>query len=130
MKHLILKSLEMQGFKSFPDKIKVYIGYNNVLAHQVEAGCDLFMMPSRFEPCGLNQMYSLLYGTLPIVHATGGLVDTVQNYNEQTGEGTGFMFDSIPYIVLAPVDILIILASALINYIICYSLNHKKQSEA
>ena len=52
-------------------------------------------MPSRYEPCGLNQMYSLLYGTLPIVHSTGGLVDTVQNYNEQTGEGPGFMFDNL-----------------------------------
>ena len=52
-------------------------------------------MPSHYEPCGLNQIYSLIYGTLPIVRNTGGLADTVQNYNEQTGEGTGFMFDQI-----------------------------------
>lgn len=81
--------------RQFPDKIKVYIGYNNVLAHQVEAGCDLFMMPSRFEPCGLNQMYSMRYGTLPIVRATGGLVDTVDSLDEKTGTGCGFKFDHL-----------------------------------
>ncbi|MBR1614198.1 MAG: glycogen synthase, partial [Treponema sp.] len=64
-------------------------------SHLVEAGSDFFLMPSAYEPCGLNQMYSELYGTLPIVRRTGGLADTVQNYNEQTGEGTGFMFDSL-----------------------------------
>ena len=56
---------------------------------------DFFLMPSRYEPCGLNQMYSLLYGTLPIVRNTGGLADTVINYNEQTGEGTGFVLDHL-----------------------------------
>jgi len=69
------------------------IGYDDALSHLIEAGADFFLMPSRYEPCGLNQMYSLIYGTLPIVRRTGGLADTVQNYNEQTGEGTGFMFD-------------------------------------
>ena len=68
------------------------IGYDARLSHLIEAGADFFVMPSRFEPCGLNQLYSLRYGTPPIVRATGGLVDTVQNYNEQTGEGTGFVF--------------------------------------
>ncbi|WP_300747934.1 glycogen synthase GlgA [uncultured Brachyspira sp.] len=83
--------------KKYPGRVGSYIGYNNELSHLIEAGCDLFVMPSLFEPCGLNQMYSLRYGTLPIVHATGGLEDTVDNYNEQTGEGTGFKFyDSDP----------------------------------
>jgi len=76
----------------FPNKIGCHIGYNNALAHKIEAGSDFFLMPSRFEPCGLNQMYSLSYGTLPIVRATGGLDDTIENYNEETGEGTGFKF--------------------------------------
>jgi starch synthase len=69
-----------------------YIGYNNELAHLIEAGSDFFLMPSLYEPCGLNQIYSLKYGTLPIVRATGGLADTVENYREATGEGTGFVF--------------------------------------
>jgi starch synthase len=61
----------------------------------VEAGADFFLMPSRYEPCGLNQMYSLRYGTLPIVRRTGGLADTVSNYDQDTGNGTGFMFDQL-----------------------------------
>jgi starch synthase len=61
----------------------------------IEAGSDFFLMPSKYEPCGLNQMYSLLYGTLPIVRRTGGLADTVQNYNQETGEGTGFILDNL-----------------------------------
>ncbi len=72
------------------DKMSVVIGYNEPLAHLIEAGSDFFLMPSRFEPCGLNQMYSQRYGTLPIVRATGGLNDTVDNLNEETGHGTGF----------------------------------------
>lgn len=79
----------------WPEKFACYIGYSNELAHQIEAGCDFFVMPSRFEPCGLNQLYSLRYGTLPIVRATGGLDDTVVNYNEATGEGTGFKFHKL-----------------------------------
>jgi starch synthase len=75
-----------------PDAFKAWIGFDDGLAHRIEAGADFFVMPSRFEPCGLNQMYSLRYGTLPIVRATGGLVDTVQGYSEETGEGTGFLF--------------------------------------
>ncbi len=71
---------------------KGYIGFSNELAHLVEAGSDFFLMPSLYEPCGLNQIYSLKYGTVPIVRATGGLEDTIQNYNEATGEGTGFKF--------------------------------------
>ena len=68
------------------------IGYDNKLAHMIESGADFFIMPSLYEPCGLNQIYSLRYGTLPIVRATGGLDDTVEQYNEDSGEGTGFKF--------------------------------------
>jgi starch synthase len=84
-----------------PDRFRATIGFDNALAHRIEAGSDFFVMPSRFEPCGLNQMYSLRYGTLPIVRATGGLVDTVQNYDEATGEGTGFMFNDLSVGALA-----------------------------
>jgi starch synthase len=72
------------------DRFRAWIGFSEALAHRVEAGADMFLMPSRFEPCGLNQMYSQRYGTLPIVRATGGLDDTVENYDPATGEGTGF----------------------------------------
>lgn len=75
-----------------PGRIGSYIGYNEELAHWIEAGADFFIMPSIYEPCGLNQIYSLKYGTLPIVRATGGLDDTVQQYDEATGNGTGFKF--------------------------------------
>jgi len=81
----------------YPGRVGSFIGYNNALAHQIEAGSDFFAMPSHFEPCGLNQMYSLRYGTLPIVRNTGGLADTVEQYNEQTGNGTGFKYqDNTP----------------------------------
>ncbi len=76
-----------------PDRIGVHIGFDEGLAHLIEAGADIFLMPSRFEPCGLNQMYSLRYGTVPLVRATGGLADTVQNVDPQSGEGTGFVFE-------------------------------------
>ncbi len=76
----------------YAGRIGSFIGYSEELAHWIEAGSDFFLMPSLFEPCGLNQMYSLRYGTLPIVRATGGLDDTVQQYDERTGEGTGFKF--------------------------------------
>jgi starch synthase len=77
------------------DRFRAVIGFDNALAHRIEAGADLFVMPSRFEPCGLNQMYSLRYGTVPIVRKTGGLADTVQNYDESRGTGTGFCFDDL-----------------------------------
>jgi starch synthase len=72
------------------DRFRAWIGFSEQLAHRIEAGADLFLMPSRFEPCGLNQMYSQRYGTLPIVRATGGLDDTVDAYDPETGGGTGF----------------------------------------
>jgi starch synthase len=83
--------------KQHPHRVFVEIGYNESLAHQIEAGADLFLMPSRFEPCGLNQMYSLRYGTLPIVYKTGGLADTVVDANAATleeGTANGFVFDT------------------------------------
>ncbi len=76
-----------------PDRIGARVGFDEGLAHLIEGGADLFLMPSRFEPCGLNQMYSLRYGTIPVVRATGGLYDTVQNFDRETGRGTGFTFD-------------------------------------
>ena len=78
-----------------PDRFRAFIGFDNARAHRIEAGSDFFLMPSRFEPCGLNQLYSLRYGTLPIVRATGGLVDTVWQYDERTGGGTGFVLATL-----------------------------------
>jgi len=79
----------------YPLKMGLKLGFDNALAHRIEAGCDMFLMPSKYEPCGLNQLYSLRYGTVPIVRATGGLADTVINFDEHDGSGTGFSF--IPY---------------------------------
>ena len=76
----------------YPQKIAVKIAYDETLAHKVEAGSDIFLMPSRYEPCGLNQIYSMKYGTVPVVRATGGLEDTIEDYNQVTGTGTGFKF--------------------------------------
>jgi starch synthase len=76
----------------WPHRVGVRIAYDNALAHHIEAGADIFLMPSRYEPCGLNQIYSLRYGTIPVVRATGGLDDTVEEVNPTTGEGTGFKF--------------------------------------
>ena len=76
-----------------PRQVAVRIAYDNTLAHKIEAGSDLFLMPSRYEPCGLNQIYSLRYGTLPLVRSTGGLDDTVDAYDPKTGAGTGFKFE-------------------------------------
>lgn len=86
--HDLLKELE----KKYPEKLKVNLTFDNELAHLIEAGADMFLMPSRYEPCGLNQLYSLKYGTVPIVRETGGLADTIQDYNRETGTGTGFVF--------------------------------------
>ena len=77
---------------TYPGRVGAHIGFSPELSHLIEAGCDFFLMPSLYEPCGLNQIYSLKYGTLPVVRATGGLDDTVQNYDEATGNGTGFKF--------------------------------------
>lgn len=78
--------------RQFPHKIALKIAYDNVIAHKIEAGSDMFLMPSRYEPCGLNQIYSLKYGTVPVVRATGGLDDTIEHWSPRTGKGTGFKF--------------------------------------
>lgn len=88
-----------------PDRIGVFIGFDEPRAHLVEAGADMFLMPSRFEPCGLNQMYSLRYGTVPIVRAVGGLVDTVRPYQPGNGQGNGFLFsDYEPGMMLRTIE--------------------------
>ncbi|NOY76783.1 MAG: glycogen synthase GlgA [Calditrichaeota bacterium] len=79
--------------KKYPRKISAQLKFDNRLAHLIEAGSDMFLMPSKYEPCGLNQMYSLRYGTIPIVRKTGGLADTVVNFNPETHSGTGFVFE-------------------------------------
>jgi starch synthase len=78
--------------REHPDRVAVTIGFDEALAHLIEGGADVFLMPSQFEPCGLNQMYSLRYGTVPVVRATGGLDDTVEQFDPATGRGTGFKF--------------------------------------
>jgi starch synthase len=77
----------------FPRQVGFHQGFSNELAHLIEAGADMFVMPSRYEPCGLNQMYSLRYGTVPVVHRTGGLADTVQLWDPRDRTGTGIVFD-------------------------------------
>jgi len=86
--HLRLRKLE----RRYPDRLKVYLEFNDELAHRLQAGADILLMPSRYEPCGLNQMYALRYGTVPVVREVGGLADTVKDYRPDTGEGTGFVF--------------------------------------
>ena len=75
-----------------PDKVSVQIRYDDAVAHKIEAGSDVFLMPSRYEPCGLNQIYSLKYGTIPVVRATGGLENTIEEWNADNRTGTGFKF--------------------------------------
>ncbi|MFA7288444.1 MAG: glycogen synthase GlgA [Melioribacteraceae bacterium] len=87
--HKFLESLSSKN----PNKFSCYLGFDDELAHLIEAGSDMFLMPSLYEPCGLNQMYSLMYGTVPIVRKTGGLADTVIPYNSKNEEGNGFVFE-------------------------------------
>ena len=82
-----------RSFQSrYPEKLNVYIGYSEERSHKVYAACDALLMPSMFEPCGLSQMISMRYGTIPIVRETGGLKDTVEPYNEFENTGCGFSF--------------------------------------
>ena len=78
--------------RQYPSRFALQVGYDNAMAHKIEAGSDMFLMPSRYEPCGLNQIYSLKYGTVPVVRATGGLDDTIDSYDLRSGKGTGFKF--------------------------------------
>ena len=86
---------EIRSLSERLSNFKAKIGFSEKLSHLIEAGSDFFLMPSRYEPCGLNQMYSLRYGTIPIVRKTGGLADTVENFDQDTGSGTGFMFEDL-----------------------------------
>ncbi|KAL7230018.1 hypothetical protein ACSBR2_008545 [Camellia fascicularis] len=83
----------------YKDKFRGWVGFNVPISHRITAGCDMLLMPSRFEPCGLNQLYAMRYGTIPVVHSTGGLRDTVENFNpyaqESSGEGTGWTFSPL-----------------------------------
>jgi starch synthase len=79
--------------RDFPGRVSLHLGYDDELAHWIEAASDLFLMPSRYEPCGLNQMYSLRYGTVPVVRRTGGLADSVEQYDRTSGRGTGVVFN-------------------------------------
>jgi starch synthase len=87
------ESALLAAHRAHPNRIAVSTGFDNDLAHQIQAGCDMFLMPSRFEPCGLTQMYALKYGTAPVVRATGGLADTVAEFDPTTGTGNGFVFE-------------------------------------
>jgi len=91
--------------EQYPNRVAARIGFDDRLAHQIEAGADIFLMPSRYEPCGLNQLFSLKYGTPPIVRAVGGLRDSVQDYDGQLGTGTGFVFEKHePLALLEAID--------------------------
>ena len=103
--------LFLQIAERHPRKAGVRIAYDNTLAHKIEAGADMFLMPSRYEPCGLNQIFSLKYGTVPIVRATGGLDDTIVDYQSNTGRGTGFKFRCY-----RPEDLLRRIADSLLVY--------------
>ncbi len=102
------ETLFLDLMTKFPGKIATRVQYDNALAHKIEAGSDIFLMPSRYEPCGLNQIYSLKYGTPPVVRATGGLDDTIEEWDAAAGTGTGFKFSST-----APLDLLVTLRRAL-----------------
>jgi starch synthase len=86
---------EIRSLAGKLSNFRAKIGYDERTSHLIEAGSDFFLMPSRYEPSGLNQMYSQVYGTIPIVRKTGGLMDTVENFDQDTGTGTGFMFDDL-----------------------------------
>jgi len=86
--HLLFQKIR----RKYPQKAGINLTFDNRLAHLIEAGVDIFLMPSRYEPCGLNQLYSLRYGTIPVVRETGGLADTIQDYEPESGRGTGFVF--------------------------------------
>jgi len=87
--HILFREME----KIFPERVRAFLKFDNRLAHLIEAGADMFLMPSRYEPCGLNQMYSLKYGTVPVVRKTGGLADTIKDFNMYPLEGNGFVFE-------------------------------------
>lgn len=97
--------------QTYPDQVSTNLEFNEELAHQIYAGSDMFLMPSRYEPCGLGQLISLRYGTVPLVRATGGLADTVQDFDPQTGQGNGFSFREY-----SPAALLAAISRALLSY--------------
>jgi starch synthase len=99
-----LHTLFTEWNEKYPGRFKAFLAFDNALAHLIEAGSDIFLMPSRYEPCGLNQMYSLRYGTVPVVRATGGLADTVSDADANPDTGNGFSFAD--YTVDAMIDAL------------------------
>ncbi|HRE80320.1 MAG TPA: glycogen synthase GlgA [Opitutaceae bacterium] len=96
-----LENAFREAARRFPGRVGVHIGFDGSLARLIQAGADFFVMPSRSEPCGLTQMYAMRYGTPPVVRSTGGLIDTVENYDERTGSGTGFRFNDATPLALA-----------------------------
>ena len=96
-----LESILRQLQETFPDQVGVKIGYDQSLSHKIEAGADFFLMPSHFEPCGLNQLYSLRYGAIPIVHAVGGLKDSITDINQANGNGICFDSFGVPQLTAA-----------------------------
>jgi starch synthase len=90
-----LEHLLVELARAHPESVAVRIGFDDRLARRIYAGADMFLMPSRYEPCGLGQLIALRYGTVPIVRRTGGLADTVRPWDRTTGEGTGFLFDEL-----------------------------------
>jgi starch synthase len=105
------EDLFKKAAKDFPDRVSISLEFNEELAHQIYAGADMFLMPSRYEPCGLGQLISLRYGTVPIVRATGGLADTVEDFNPIKGKGNGFSFSEYSSVALMGT-----LARALLTY--------------
>jgi starch synthase len=105
------ETLVQQLARKYPKQVAVRVAFDNALAHKIEAGSDMFLMPSRYEPCGLNQIYSLRYGTIPIVRATGGLEDTIIHFDPHSGAGTGFKFAEY-----APAALLACIEAALQTY--------------
>jgi len=105
------EDLFKKAAKDYPDRVSISLEFNEELAHQIYAGADMFLMPSRYEPCGLGQLISLRYGTVPIVRATGGLADTVEDFNSIKGKGNGFSFAEYSSVALMGT-----LARALLTY--------------
>jgi len=87
-----LESYFREAEARYPDRLRMVTAFDNALAHRIQAGSDIFLMPSKFEPCGLTQMYALKYGTAPVVRATGGLRDTISEFDPASGGGNGFVF--------------------------------------
>ncbi len=94
-----LERIFLDAERSYPNRMRVILGFDEAMAHRIQAGSNMFLMPSRFEPCGLTQMYALKYGTVPVVRATGGLRDTVSEFDPKTMTGNGFVFT--PFTVTA-----------------------------